>query len=171
MKTIAELKEMHFIPHHDCACCGEMVGWYANEPNPYFDSSCGCGSGGGHYDTWEDVFKWYNTVFEKETEEAVQAAWNKEAMAYEKEKLTTQYVRSELQEFRQEVSSQLNMLLYRIGTFAEECRVDSISNRLENIERTFFSFSNCKPVLEMLQNHKSSWIPNSRGGEPNCRRG
>lgn len=28
MKTLAELKQMSFIPHHDCGCCGEMVGWY-----------------------------------------------------------------------------------------------------------------------------------------------
>lgn len=76
MKTLAELKEMAFIPHHDCALCGLMVGWYPNMPNPYFDPSCGCGDGEGHYDdTWEDVFKWYNTVFEKESEDAVQKAW------------------------------------------------------------------------------------------------
>ena len=30
------------------------------------------------YDVLEFVFKWYNTVDEKETEEAVQAAWNME---------------------------------------------------------------------------------------------
>ena len=126
---------------------------------------------GGHFDTWEDVFKWYNTVFEKETEEAVQAAWNKEAMAYEKEKPTTQYVRSKLEDFRQEVNSQLNILLYRIDNFEEKGRVDFIHQRLEHIERTFFSFFSCKPVCEMLENHKSNWIPNSKGGEPNCRRG
>lgn len=78
MKTLAELKAMHFIPHHDCACCGSMVGWYTNEPNPFFSSSCDCGSSGGHYDTWETVFKWYNTVFEKESDESVRAAWKKE---------------------------------------------------------------------------------------------
>lgn len=78
MKKLVELKQMNFIPHHDCACCGEMVGWHANEPNPWFDSSCDCGSGGGHYDTWENVFKWYNTVLEKESDESVQSAWEKE---------------------------------------------------------------------------------------------
>ena len=133
-------------------------------------SSCGCGSGGGHYDTWEKVFKWYNTVFEKETEEAVQAAWNKEAIALNNEKLTQKYIRSEVEDLRQEVNSRLNMLLYRIGNFEEKGRVDSIRQRLENIDREFFLFSNCKPVCEMLENHKSSWIPNSKGGEPNCRR-
>jgi hypothetical protein len=103
MKTLEELKQMSFIQHHDCGICGEMVGWYTDEPEPYFDPSCGCGSGGGHYDTWENVFKWYNTVSEKETEEAVQAAWNIEAIALNADKLTTQYSRSELDDFRQEV--------------------------------------------------------------------
>lgn len=75
MKTLAELKQMNFIPHHECACCGVFVGYYVNEPNPWFDPSCDCCSGGGHYDTWEKVFKWYNQVFEKESEQAVNAAW------------------------------------------------------------------------------------------------
>lgn len=173
MKTLAELKEMSFIPHHDCGLCGSMVGWVVSKdaPKPYFDPSCDCGGGGGHYDTWENVFKWYNTVFEKETEEAVQAAWNKEAMALDNEKPTMQYIRSELENFRQEVYSQLNMLQYRIGDFVEKGYVDTIRYRLENIESTFFSFANHKPVCEMLENHKSNWIPNSRGGEPNCRMG
>lgn len=172
MKTLAELKEMSFIPHHNCSLCGSIVGWVVSKDalKPYFDPSCDCGGSGGHYGTWEDVFKWYNTVYEKETEEAVQAAWNKESMAYEKEKLTTQYVRSELEEFRQEVSSRLNMLLYRIDNCAEKDRIEFIKSRLEYIERSFFSFTNCKPVCEMIENHKSSWIPNSKGGEPNCRR-
>lgn len=115
MKTLAELKQMNFIPHHDCACCSKFVGWYVNEPNPWFDPSCDCGSGGGHYDTLEKVFKWYNTVFEKETEDAAQATWNKEAMALNNEKLTTQYIRSELEYLRQEVNSRLNMLLNQIN--------------------------------------------------------
>ena len=113
---------MTFIPHHDCALCKTMVGWVVSKGalKPYFDPSCDCGGSGGHYDTWEHVFKWYNTVFEKETEEAVQAAWNQEAMAHEKEKLTTQYIRSELEDFRQEVNSRLNMLQNRIGDFVEK---------------------------------------------------
>lgn len=78
MKTLAELKQMPFIPHHDCALCGEMVGWYPQEPNPLFDPSCDCGSGCGYFETLESVFKWYNTVFEKESVDAVQLAWNKE---------------------------------------------------------------------------------------------
>lgn len=80
MKTLAELKQMPFIPHHDCGCCGAMVGWYPQEPNPYFDPSCDCGCGGGHFETWETVFKWYNSVFEKESDDAVQIAWKKELL-------------------------------------------------------------------------------------------
>lgn len=80
MKTLAELKQMSFIPHHECGVCGVMVGWEAspNSPNPYFNPSCACGCSEGHYETWRTVFEWYNTVFEKESEEAVQAAWNME---------------------------------------------------------------------------------------------
>jgi hypothetical protein len=71
MKTLAELKEMSFIPHHNCSLCGSIVGWVVSKDalKPYFDPSCYCGGSGGHYDTWEKVFKWYNTVFEKETSE------------------------------------------------------------------------------------------------------
>lgn len=83
MKTLAELQKMSFIPHHDCACCGAMVGWYPNGRRPYFDPSCDCGCSQGHSDTWEDVFKWYNKVFEKESEEAVLEAWQKETIAIE----------------------------------------------------------------------------------------
>ena len=81
MKTLAELQKMSFIPHHDCALCGAMVGWHSIGKRPYFDPSCDCGCSEGHYETWENVFKWYNTVFEKESEDAVQLAWNKEAEA------------------------------------------------------------------------------------------
>ena len=86
------------------------------------------------------------------------------------EKQTTQYIRSELDDFRQEVYSQLNSLMHRIDNCAEKDRIEFIKFRLENIERNFFHFSNCKPVCEMLENHKSRWIPDSKGGEPNCRR-
>ena len=172
MKTLAELKEMSFIPHHNCSLCGSIVGWVVSKGalKPYFDPSCDCGGSGGHYDTWEDVFKWYNTVSEKETEEAVQAAWNIEAIALNADKLTTQYIRSELDDFRQEVYSKLNRLMNIIDNCAEKDRIEFIKSRLENIELMLFSFTNCKPVCEMLENHKSSWIPNSKGGEPNCRR-
>ena len=79
MKTLAELKEMTFVPHHDCACCGQMVGWYVDRPTPFFDPSCDCGCGfsQGHYDTWENVFKWFNSVFEKESDQAVNEEWQR----------------------------------------------------------------------------------------------
>ena len=85
MKTLAELKEMNFIPHHECEICGSMVGWIKNLVPfvgfvPFFDPSCNCGGSGGHHDTWENVFKWYNTVFEKESESAVQDELNREIM-------------------------------------------------------------------------------------------
>lgn len=82
MKTLAELKQMPFIPHHDCGVCGETVGWEVvpNTPNPHFNPSCSCGCSGGHYDTWEKVFYWYNTVFEKESVKAVEAAWKMECV-------------------------------------------------------------------------------------------
>lgn len=34
MKTLAELKEMSFIPHHDCGLCGAMVGWEVGQTHP-----------------------------------------------------------------------------------------------------------------------------------------
>lgn len=117
-----------------------------------------------------EMFKWYNMVFEKESKEAVQAALDIEATALNAEKQTTQYIRSELYNFRQEVYSQLNMLMCRIDNCAEKDRIEFIKFRLEHIERSFFPFSNCKPVCEMLENHKSRWIPDSKGGEPNHRK-
>lgn len=78
MKTVNELKAMNFIPHHECAICHCMVGWYPQSTGLWFDSSCGCGGDGGHYDTWEEAFKWYNTVFEHESEDAVDSAWRAE---------------------------------------------------------------------------------------------
>ena len=78
MKTLEELKQMHFIPHHECACCGSMVGWHDNGDLVWFDTSCGCGEGGGHYDSWEAAFRWYNAVFEHESDDEIQSAWEKE---------------------------------------------------------------------------------------------
>lgn len=80
MKTLAELKEMNFIPHHDCGCCGSTVGWYNNGDRVWFDPSCDCGCSEGHYDSWLEAFKWYNTVFEKESVSAVQDEWDREIM-------------------------------------------------------------------------------------------
>jgi hypothetical protein len=57
-----------------------------------------------------------------------------------------------------------------IDNCAEKDRIEFIKSRLENIDLMLFSFTNSKPVYEMFENNKSSWIPNSKGGEPNCRR-
>ena len=81
MKTLDEFKQMNFIPHHECGCCGEMVGWYVCDGVPLFDTSCDCGSSLSRRDTWENVFKWYNTAFENESEEAVNAEWARYAAA------------------------------------------------------------------------------------------
>lgn len=80
MKTLEELKKMRFVPHHDCGCCGAMVWWNVSPymHAPYFDPSCDCGCSDGHYGTWEEVFKWYNAVFDGECKEAVQTSWEKE---------------------------------------------------------------------------------------------
>lgn len=75
MKTLAELKQMTFIPHHECGCCGAMVGWRVYDGLPWFDSSCDCGCSPERPDTWENAFRWYNSAFEHESEEAIQAEW------------------------------------------------------------------------------------------------
>lgn len=33
-----------------------------------------------------------------------------------------------------------------------------------------YSYNFPQWLVELCENHKSSWIPNSKGGEPNCRR-
>ena len=80
MKTLAELKQMTFIPHHECGCCGSMIGWRVYDGSPWFDSSCGCGCSPEHPDTWENAFRWYNSAFEHESDEAIQAEWARSSM-------------------------------------------------------------------------------------------
>lgn len=59
VKDICLKKGITFIPHHDCALCGEFVGWNIQWNGvPYFDPSCGCGYGCGYDDTWENVAEW-----------------------------------------------------------------------------------------------------------------
>lgn len=161
MKTLEELKKMSFIPHHDCSICGVVIGWYPQEPNPYFDPSCDCGCGGGHFETWETVFKWYNNVFEKESEEAVLEAWQKETIA-----IKPNYIRDSMDDLRDEISEQLKALQRAINGCASKDMIGLIHCRL-NSHAGFF---NQKAVIEMLENHKSNWIPNSKGGEPNHRK-
>ena len=156
MKTLAELKQMSFIPHHDCGVCGAMVGWEVspNSPNPYFNPSCACGCSEGHYETWRTVFEWYNTVFEKESEEAVQAAWNMEGvMADDKYRDYTNFV--ELSENGHDARIQ-----------EKYTSLELFNSARRDIER----YINRPAIREAIENHKSNWIPDSKGGEPNCRR-
>lgn len=168
MKTLAELQKMSFIPHHECGCCGTMVGWYTHDQRPYFDPSCDCGCSGGHFDTWEDVFKWYNNVFEKESEDAVLEAWQKETIATESNMASEyKYICNIMDDFRYKISERLNALQYAINDCVRKDRLEFMCYRLNSLEE----FVRTKRVVEMLENHKSNWIPNSKGGEPNCRRG
>lgn len=163
MKTLAELQKMPFIPHHDCACCGAMVGWHPNGQRPYFNPSCDCGCSEGHYETWENVFKWYNKVFEKESEDAVLEAWQKETIAIESSMVSGHNcIRNNL---RHEISEQLNALQREINNRVSKHELEIIHCRLNSRE----SFFAPNAVVEMLENHKSNWIPNSKGGEPNHR--
>ena len=166
MKTLAELKQMQFIPHHDCECCGAMVGWYPQEPNPYFDPSCDCGCGDGHFETWETVFKWYNKVFENESEDAVLEAWQKETIAIESSMASgCNQIRYSMNGFRDEISEQLKPLRHAINNCASKDQLEFMHSRLNSLER----FLALNAVVEMLENHKSNWIPDSKGVEPNHR--
>lgn len=41
----------------------------------------------------------------------------------------------------------------------------------EHVVLGIFICDDCKKIIsERKESHKSSWIPNSKGGEPNCRR-
>lgn len=175
MKTLAELKEMTFIPHHDCALCKTMVGWYvqSNCDNPYFDPSCDCGGSSGHYETWEQVFKWYNMVFEKEGEKDVLEAWEKEtvktvpAKSGEYATESNKIIKSDLDDLRDYVLQKLFFLKDRISDCATNNQLDLIRFRLELVESNLHGLFRDKAFLEMIENHKSNWIPNSKGGEPN----
>lgn len=166
MKTLAELKEMSFIPHHDCSLCRTMVGWVVSKDvlKPYFDPSCDCSCSEGHYDTWEYVFKWYNKVFEKESEDAVLEAWQKETIAIEPSMASRlKYIRDSMDNISYEISEQLKALQLAINNCASKDMIGLIQSRLNSHARFF----NQKAFVEMLENHKSNWIPDSKGGEPN----
>lgn len=175
MKTLAELKEMTFIPHHNCALCNTMVGWYVQSKldNPYFDPSCDCGGSSGHYGTWEQVFKWYNMAFEKESEKDVLEAWEKEQVKIFPVKSgvhATEFnniIKSELDQFRSDVSQKLIFLKNRISDCPSNSQLNPIRCRLESVESDLRRLFHKRAFLEMIENHKSNWIPNSKGGEPN----
>lgn len=45
--------------------------------------------------------------------------------------------------------------------------------RIQDVMRSraaMYSYDFPKWLVELCENHKSSWIPDSKGGEPNCRR-
>jgi len=42
---------------------------------------------------------------------------------------------------------------------------------VEVMKRDIERFISQPSVREAIENHKSNWIPDSKGGEPNCRRG
>ena len=177
MKTLAELKEMTFIPHHDCELCKTMVGWYVQSKsgNPYFDPSCDCGRSPGHYETWGQVFMWYNMVFEKESEKDVIEAWEKESVKIVPAK-SGEYVmdfnkiiKSNLDELRGDVLQKWNFLKNRISDCATNSQLNLIRFRLDSMESNLRKLFREKAFLEMIENHKSNWIPNSKGGEPNHR--
>ena len=63
IKEICIRKGITFIPHHNCACCMQEVGWYLlGRWPPYevaFSPSCRC----SYYDSaqeesWEDIAEW-----------------------------------------------------------------------------------------------------------------
>lgn len=157
MKTLAELKQMSFIPHHECGVCASMVGWEVdpNTQEPYFNPSCVCGCSGGYYDTWRKVFDWYNTVFEKESVKAVEAAWCMECdeVADAKDRDYTNFV---------ELSGNGHDALIQ----EKYTSLELFNSARRDIER----YLNQPAIREAIENHKSNWIPQSKGGEPNCRR-
>jgi hypothetical protein len=56
------------------------------------------------------------------------------------------------------------MMIYPIKcNFASKELLDAMKRDIER-------FISQPAVREAMENHKSSWIPNSKGGEPNCRR-
>lgn len=65
IKNLCLEKDITFIPHHDCAICGEYTGWYLfGRWPPYevaYSGACGCCDGGNaNRDTWESIADWVN---------------------------------------------------------------------------------------------------------------
>lgn len=142
MKTLEELKAMGFIPHHDCAICGETVGWHPQDPDPWFDTGCGCGcGGGGHYDSWENAFKWYNREYEKESMVAVNAAWELHKAA-----------------------APASIPISGHNGYAS-IRIDHVEIMAHVMPRIL----SIPAIRDAIESHKSSWIPGSKGGETNHR--
>ena len=67
IKDLCQQKGITFIPHHDCALCGEPTGWYLFGRWPPYEVAyscvCGCIDGFGeaaYSDTWESIADWVN---------------------------------------------------------------------------------------------------------------
>lgn len=65
IKDLCLEKGITFIPHHDCALCGEYVGWYLfGRWSPYevaYSGACGCTSfRDAHPGTWDEIAEWVN---------------------------------------------------------------------------------------------------------------
>ena len=63
LKKICQERHITFIPHHECAICGEYVGWYLFYRWPPFEvafsSSCGCSPYSyAKRDEWESILNW-----------------------------------------------------------------------------------------------------------------
>lgn len=51
-----------FIVHHDCAICGEYVGYRIFDSSPYFDGNCDCSMYRSQPRPcdWQDIADWIN---------------------------------------------------------------------------------------------------------------
>jgi len=63
IREICLRKQVSFLPHHACGCCGEYTGWYLfGRWPPYevaYSSACGCSSyDHAESDTWESIAEW-----------------------------------------------------------------------------------------------------------------
>lgn len=164
MKTLDELKRMNFIPHHECGCCGSMVGWWIRGGVPLFDPSCDCGCSVGHFDTWENVFKWYNTAFENESEDAVNAKWARYAAALQ----NTELHPVSLFELENVLTGRSNKLFYgKIEADAYIHRLDAHHNYKRCLDKAklcraeldkYPSYSTPSKEERQLERHEAQWL-------------
>lgn len=57
------------------------------------------------------------------------------------------------------------------GMMIQPIKCNFVSEELlDAMKRDIERFISQPAVREAMENHKSNWIPNSKGGEPNCRR-
>lgn len=53
------------------------------------------------------------------------------------------------------------------NNFAEEDYVKQLEIRLRHVEAGLDRFFHLRQVIDLLSSHKSTWTPDSAGGEPN----